>query len=80
MPQSRFALPKTIRLNITHYFIIKILNKRELQQIVSNHSSYFEFKDLMQLYKDYTKELFPFLVNNATLSSDNRLRFWKNLL
>ena len=28
--QSYFAVPKNIRLNSTHYFIIKIPNKREL--------------------------------------------------
>ena len=37
--QSYFKVPKTIRLNTTHYFIMKIPNKRELQQIASNHSS-----------------------------------------
>ena len=39
-------MPKTIRLNATHYFIIKIPNKRELQQIASNHSYDTNFKDL----------------------------------
>ena len=29
--QSYFAAPKNIRLNSTHYFVIKIPNKRELQ-------------------------------------------------
>ena len=29
--QSYFKVPKTIRLNATHYFIMKIANKRELQ-------------------------------------------------
>ena len=38
-------MPKTIRLNATHYFIIKIPNKRELQQIASNHSCDTNFKD-----------------------------------
>ena len=28
--QSYFAVPKYIRLNSTHYFLLKILNKREL--------------------------------------------------
>ena len=28
--QSYFALPKYIRLNSTHYFVLKIPNKREL--------------------------------------------------
>ena len=31
--QSSFKVPKTTRLNRTHYFIMKIPNKRELQQI-----------------------------------------------
>ena len=34
----------------------------------------------MNIYKKYTKEPYSFLVNNATLSSDDRLRFRKNLL
>ena len=32
IPQSSFKVPKTIRLNTTHCFIVKILTKRELQQ------------------------------------------------
>ena len=36
--QSYFKVPKDIRLNTTtHFFIIKISNKRELQQITLNH-------------------------------------------
>ena len=53
--QSYFKVPKTIRLNATHYFIMKIPNKRELQQIASNHSSDIDFKDFIKLYKEYTK-------------------------
>ena len=53
--QSYFKVPKTIRLNATHYFIIKILNKRELQQIASNHSSDIGFKDFMKLIKNILK-------------------------
>ena len=59
---------------------MKIPNKRELQQIVSNHSSDIEFKDFMKLYKDYTNQPFSFLVSNTTLPVDNPLRFKKNLL
>ena len=36
--QSYFKLPKTLRLNATHYFIIKIPNKKELQQRAFYHS------------------------------------------
>ena len=50
---------------------MKIPNKRELQQIASNHSSDTGFKDLMKFYKECTKEPFAFLVNDTTLSSHN---------
>ena len=73
-------MPKTIRLNATHCFIIKIPNKRELQQIASNHSSEIDFKDFMKLYKDYTKKPYSFLVKDATLSPNNPLQFRKYLL
>ena len=35
---------------------MKIPNKREIQQIASNHSSDINFKDFMKFYEDYTKE------------------------
>ena len=78
--QSYLKVLKTIRLNATHYFIMKITNNSELEQIASNHSSDIEFKDFMKLYKDYTKESFLFFVNNATLPLDDPLRFWTSLL
>ena len=53
--QSYFKVPKTIRLNTTHYFIMKIPSKRELKQIASNLSSEIDFKDFMKLYKEYTQ-------------------------
>ena len=37
--QSYFTVPKNIRLNSTHYFVMKIPSKKELQQIAFNHSS-----------------------------------------
>ena len=37
--QPYFIVPKTITLNVTHYFIMNIPNKRELEQIASNHLS-----------------------------------------
>ena len=41
--QSYFSGSKAIRLNYTHYFIMKIPNKRELQQTAFNHSSDIDF-------------------------------------
>ena len=37
--QSYFKVPKDDRLNSTHFFIMRIRNKRELQQIALNHAS-----------------------------------------
>ena len=78
--QSYFNVPKNVRLNSTHFFIMKIPNKRELQQIALNHSSDINFKDFMNIYKNCTAEPYSFLVNDTTLPSDDPLRFRKNLL
>ena len=78
--QSYFAVPKNIRLNSAHFFVMKIPNKRELQQIAFNSSSDIDFKDFMNLYKKCTARPYSFLVIDATLASDNPSRFRKNLL
>ena len=39
MSQPYFEVSKDIRIKSTHCFIIKIPNKRELQQIPTSHSS-----------------------------------------
>ena len=66
--------------HFTHYFVMKIPKRRELQQIAINRSSDIDFKDFMKDYKKCTAEMYSFLVNNTTLPSDNSLRFRKNLL
>ena len=78
--QSYFKLPKDVRLNSTHFFIMKIPNKRELQQLALNHSSDIDFKDFMNIYKKCTTEPYSFLVNDTALPSDDPLSFRKNLL
>ena len=70
-----FAVPKNIRLNVTHYCIINIPNKQELQQTGFNHSKDIDFKEFMNVYKNYTAKPYYFLVIDATLVSDNRSRF-----
>ena len=78
--ESYFKVPKDVRLNSTHFFIMKIPNKRELQQIALNHLSDIDFKDFTNIFKKYTKEPYSFLVNDTTLPSNDSLRFRKNLL
>ena len=77
--QSYFKVPKDVRLNTTHFFVVTIINKRELQQIAVSHLSDIDFKDFIKIYKKCTNIPFSFLVNDTTLASDNPLRFRKNL-
>ena len=59
--QSYFAVPKNIRLNSMRYFIMKIPNKGELQQIAFNHSSDIDFPDLtIFILKTCCKTIFVF--------------------
>ena len=78
--QSYFKVPKYVRLHSTNFFIMKIPSKRELQQIVLNHSSDIDLNDFMKIYKKWTAEPYSFLVNHTTLPSDDPLRFRKNVL
>ena len=77
--QSYFFAPKDVRLNSTHYLIMKINNKRELQNIAVNHSADIDYKDFMKIYRECIKEPFNFLTINTRLPSSNPLRFRKNL-
>ena len=58
---------------------MKISNKRELQQIAISHSSDINTKDFIKIYNKCTDKPYSFLVNDTTLSSDDPLRFRKNL-
>ena len=62
--RSYFSVPKNLsvqfRLNSTHYFVMKIPNKRELQRIAFNHSSDIDFEDFMNLYKKWTAKPYSF--------------------
>ena len=75
--QSYFKVPRDVRLNTTHFFIMKTSNKRELQQIAQSHSSDIDFKYFINIYKKCTDEAYSFLVSDTTLTSDNPLRFKK---
>ena len=77
--QSYFFVPKDVRLNSTHYLIMKINNRRELQNIATNHSADIDYKDFMKIYRECIKEPYSFLTIDTTLPSSNPLRFRKNL-
>ena len=76
--QSYFSVPKEVRLNAIHYLKKKIHNKRELQQIATNHSADIDNKDFLSIYRNYTKEPYSFLTIDTTLPVDNPMRFRRN--
>ena len=75
--QSYFSVPKDVRLNTTHYFIMKINNKRELQNIAINHSADIDYQDFIKIYRECTKEPYNFLTINTTFPASDPLRFRK---
>ena len=77
--QSHFSAPEDVRLNSTHCLIMKINNKRELQNTAINHSADIDYIDFLKIYKEYTKDSYSLLTINTTLPASNPLRFRKNL-
>ena len=73
--QSYFSVPKDVRLNSTHYLIMKINNGRNLQNIDFNHSAGIDYKDFITIYRECTKEPFNFLTIDTTLPASNPLKF-----
>ena len=77
--QSYSKVPKDVRNNSTHFFIMKIPNKRELQQTAINHSSDINTKDFIEIYRKCTDKPYSFFVIDTTFPSNNSSRFRKNL-
>ena len=78
--QSYFLVPKDVRLNSTHFLIMKITNKRELQNIATNRSADIDYNDFVNIYRECTRKPYSFLTIDTTLPASNSLRFRKNLL
>ena len=72
--QSYFSVKKDI-LNCTHCFIMKILDRQELQGIAVHHSSDMNFEGIMKPYRKCTKKQIDI---DITLASGNFLCFRKN--
>ena len=78
--QSYFSAPEDIRLNSTHYFIMKINNERELQNIAINHSVDIDYNNFVKIYRECTREPYSFMTIKTTLPANDSLRFRKDLL
>ena len=57
---------------------MKTHNKRELQNIVINHSANIDYKDFLKIYINCTKEPYSFLTIDTTLPANDLMRFRKN--
>ena len=77
--QSYLKVSKDVRQNTTHFFIMKIRDKRELRNIAMNHSSNANSKDCINIYNKCIAESYSFLVSDTTFASNSPLRFRKNL-
>ena len=76
--QSYFRTPKDARLNSTHYVIMKIQRRKELQNIPQENSGDIDFKDFLKTYKDYTSKLYSCMIIDTAVPSGNPMRFRKN--
>ena len=78
--QSHCRVPKDARRNSTHYLIMKIHYKRELQNIAINHSADIDYKNFLKIYRKCTNQPYSFFTIDTTLAADNPMRFRKNFL
>ena len=62
------------------YLMMKVNNRKELQNIALNHSAGIDYKDFVKIYRECTKKPYSFLTIDTTLPANDPLRFRKNLL
>ena len=77
--QSYFSDSKDVILNLTHYLLMKINNKRELENIAIDHSADIDYKDFVKIYRECTSEPYSLLTIDTTLPASDYLRFKKNI-
>ena len=77
--QSYFSVPKDVGLNSTHYLIMKISSRKELQNIVINHSADIDYNNFVRIYRECIRKPYSFLTIDTTLPASDPLRFRKNL-
>ena len=74
--QCYFRTPKDARLDSTHYILMKIGNKKELNSIAEENSSHLDFKYFLNIYNYCTKEPYSFMLVDTRLTA--RVTFKKN--
>ena len=74
--QSYFRTSKDVRLNSTHYILMKIGNKKELKSIAEENSDHLDFKDFLKIYNYCTNKPYSFMMVDTTPTA--RVTFKKN--
>ena len=74
--QSYFGTPKDVRLNSTHYILMKIGNKKELNSIAEENSDHLDFKVFLKIYNYCTKDPYSFMMVDTRPTA--RITFKKN--
>ena len=75
--QSYFSVPKDVRLNSTHYLIMKINNRKELQNIAINTCANIDYNDFVRIYRECARKLYSFLTIDIILPASDPLGFRK---
>ena len=74
--QSYFRTPKDVRLNSTHYILMKISNKKELKSIAEENLSHLDFKDFLKIYNYCMRKPYSFMMVDTRPTA--RVTFKKN--
>ena len=74
--QSYFRTPKDVRLNSTHYILMKMGNKKELKSMAGENSGHLDFKDFLKIYSYCMKDPYSFMMVDTRPTA--RVTFKKN--
>ena len=77
--QSYIFVPKDVRLNSNYHLIMKVDNKKGLQNITIINSADIDYKDFMQIHRECTKEPYSFLTIDRTLPSREPFKTQKKM-
>ena len=77
--KSYISVPKDVRLNTTYYFIMKIHNRIELKNIVTDYSADIDYHNFKKIYRGYRKEPYNVLTIDTRLPASDPLRLRKIL-
>ena len=72
LTQSFFAIPTLIKRQFNYVMILKLSGKRDLNLILSNYALGIEVDQIIDLYKNATKDKFNFLKIDIENRDDNK--------